>query len=313
MKKNIYVYEECAVISKAGAQLQVHINEQRIYNEPFSNIESLVLCERAQVTSQCVCSLMRNSIPIIYTTRSGYIIGCAYPRCTERPLLKLAQYKMADDAEICLTYAKKIVQAKILGQRNTLTGYRSAAAPRLKHMADSCLLAEDNQSLLGYEGSAAALYFESFGQCLHYMAFTARQYHPAHDPVNALLNLTYTLALYKIDSILFAQGFDTTLGFLHAAFRDRLSLSLDVLEPFRGTLDRFVLKVVNLQEIQSDEFEYGKDGCTLKKDGFSRFIALYEKEVDILPLAGEIAARLKKSFTGGEAELFELDDLFDML
>jgi len=43
MKKNIYVYEECAVISKAGAQIHVHIHDQLIYNEPFSNIESFFL------------------------------------------------------------------------------------------------------------------------------------------------------------------------------------------------------------------------------------------------------------------------------
>ena len=313
MKKNIYVYEECAVIGKAGAQLQVRIHEELIYNEPFSNIESLVLFEHAQVTTQCLCTLMRNGIPVIYTTRSGYIIGCAHPRYTERPLLKLAQYKMADDKDLSLLYAKKIVQAKITGQWNTLNNYRHAAAPKLKQMAAASLAAEDVQSLLGYEGSAAALYFDSFGQCLRAMSFTRRDTHPAHDPVNALLNLTYTLALYKTDGVLFAEGFDTTLGFLHTTFRDRLSLSLDVLEPFRGALDRFVLKIVNRLELQNEDFENGEDGCTLKKDGFSRFIERYEKEVSILPLVGEISARLKKSFIDGEADAFELDDLFDML
>ena len=313
MKKNIYVYEECAVISKTGAQLHVHIHDELIFNEPFSNVESLVLFERAQVTTQCLCTLMRYGIPIIYTTRSGYIIGCAYPRFTERPLLKLAQYKMADDQDISLIYAKKIIQAKIIGQWNTLSNYRNAAALKLKRMTGPCASAEDIQSLLGYEGSAAALYFDSFGQCLHAMSFSKRDTHPAHDPVNALLNLTYTLALYKTDSVLFAEGFDTTLGFLHSTFRDRLSLSLDVLEPIRGILDRFVLKIINRLEVQNDDFENGEDGCTLKKDGFSRYIERYEKDVAILPLVGEISARLKKSFISGEAETFELDDLFDML
>ena len=313
MKKNIYVYEECAVLSKAGAQLQVHIHDERIYNEPFSNIESLVIFERAQITTQCLCSLMRHDIPVIYTTRSGYIIGCAYPRYTERPLLKLAQYKMAGNEDIGLIYAKKIIQAKIIGQWNTLSAYRSASATKLKHMMNAGLAAEDIQSLLGHEGSAAALYFEAFGNCLRAMSFNGRDTHPAHDPVNALLNLTYTLALYKIDSVLFAQGFDTTLGFLHATFRDRLSLSLDVLEPFRGTLDRFVLKTINRLEIQNEDFEYTEDGCILKKDGFSRYIERYEKNAVILPLVGEISARLKKSFVSGEAEKFELNDLFDML
>ena len=313
MKKNIYVYEECAVIGKAGAQLHVHIHDELIYNEPFSNIESVILFERAQVTTQCLCALMRHDVPVIYTTRSGYIIGCAYPRYTERPLLKLAQYKMADNQDICLGYAKKIVRAKIIGQWNTLNGYRNAAAPKLKRMANASMAAEDIQSLLGYEGSAASLYFDSFGQCLRAMSYNGRDTHPAHDPVNALLNLTYTLALYKIDSVLFAQGFDTTLGFLHATFRDRLSLALDVLEPFRGTLDRFVLKIINRLEIQKEDFEYNEEGCTLNKEGFSRYIERYEKDVNILPLVGEISARLKKSFIAGEAGEFELDDLFDML
>jgi CRISPR/Cas system-associated endonuclease Cas1 len=70
------------------------------------------------------------------------------------------------------------------------------------------------------------------------MDFSVRETHPTNGAVNALLNLACALALYKIGSILFAQGFDTAPRFLHTIFRDRLSLSLDVLEPFRGTLER---------------------------------------------------------------------------
>jgi CRISPR/Cas system-associated endonuclease Cas1 len=113
MRKNIYICEECAVISKSGAQIHIHAQDQLVYNKPYSNIESMALFDLAQATTQCLCALMRHGVPVLYTTRSGNIIGCAYPRHTERPALKLARYSMAGDHAVALKYAKRIVQAKI--------------------------------------------------------------------------------------------------------------------------------------------------------------------------------------------------------
>ena len=313
MKKTVYIYEKEAVLYKEGPQLAVRIHETVIYNEPFSNIDSVVIFKRAQITTQCLCALLNHGAPVIYTTRSAKIIGCTYPRYTERPLLKLAQYRYLEDQEACLNIAKTLVSAKIAGQIKTLNSYRNKSAIKIKRMGMKVSRATSVSQLLGLEGSVASAYFSAFAQCLTKLSFTKRDTHPAHDPVNALLNLTYMLALYKIDCVLFAHGFDTTLGFIHTTFRDRTSLSLDVLEPFRGLLDRFVLKLINLSQIKEDDFEITENGCLLTKKGFQSYIEKFSDLVDILEPAEEVAERLKRAMHNQEASRFDLTELLGML
>jgi len=313
MKKTVYIYEQEAVLYKEGPQLSVRIHKTIIYNEPFSNIDSVVIFKRAQITTQCLCALLYHGAPIIYTTRSGKIIGSTYPRYTERPLLKLAQYGYLEDQEACLNIAKTLISAKINGQVKTLNVYRNKSASKLKQMAKSVPHSTSRNQLLGIEGSVASVYFSAFAKCLSKLDFTKRETHPAHDPVNALLNLTYMLALYKIDSILFAHGFDTTLGFIHTTFRDRISLSLDILELFRGLLDRFVLKLINLSQIKEDDFEITENGYLLTKRGFQSYIEKFSDSVDILETAERVAERLKRVMLNRGENRFDLTELFDML
>ena len=314
MKKTIYVYDQESTIYQAGPHLAVRIHEKVLFTEPMSNIEAVVLFKLAQITTQCICALFKYGICIVYTTKYGSILGCSYPRFTERPLLKTAQYRLVSSLEASLGLAKEIITAKVSGQIKTLHAYRNPAVAKLKMLARNIMDAKDCAQLLGIEGSIASVYFSAFAECLARHSFIKRAARPAHDPVNAVLNLSYMLTLYKIDSILFAQGFDTTLGVYHTVNRDRMSLSLDLLEPFRGFLDRFVIKLFNRDEIKNDQFVTSSKGCVLNNKGFCRYIERYEEAVDIRDIVEEIASRLKKfCLEQGGGGGFDLKDLSDLL
>ncbi len=75
--------------------------------------------------------------------------------------------------------------------------------------------AESVESLMGLEGSAAAVYYRQFGRMLTTVPFPGRKKHPSTDPANALLSLGYVLLGNEIAALLEARGFDPAVGFLH--------------------------------------------------------------------------------------------------
>ena len=57
-----------------------------------------------------------------------------------------------------------------------------------------------------------------------------------------------------VQSALESVGLDPAVGYLHTLRPGRPSLALDMMEELRGALcDRFVVSLINLKQIQSDD------------------------------------------------------------
>jgi hypothetical protein len=76
----------------------------------------------------------------------------------------------------------------------------------------------------------------------------------ATNPVNALLNFTYTLLESESHLALLAAGLDPTLGVLHADQRNRDSFALDAMEPVRPDVDSFVFDLLEERTLTSRDF-----------------------------------------------------------
>jgi len=111
-------------------------------------------------------------------------------------------------------------------------------------------------ALLGIEGTAAHAQFNTL-MLFNRSPFKwpGRVRHPATDPLNALLSLSYTLLMNELSGLLSGLGLDPYLGYLHQLDYGRPSLSLDLMEPFRHPVaDRLVLMAVNKAMFQQDDF-----------------------------------------------------------
>jgi hypothetical protein len=82
----------------------------------------------------------------------------------------------------------------------------------------------------------------------------------AERPLNALLNLCYKLAEVEARFALVRLGLDPGLGVLHLDAAGRDSLALDVLEPVRPAVDRFVLDLVAERSFLKRDFAERPDG-----------------------------------------------------
>jgi hypothetical protein len=85
----------------------------------------------------------------------------------------------------------------------------------------------------------------------------------ADRPLNALLN--YTFALAKAEAVLAATvlGLDPGMGLLHLDTRGRQSIALDLLEPVRPMVERFVLDLVATRTFRRGDFAEQEDGSVI--------------------------------------------------
>ena len=85
----------------------------------------------------------------------------------------------------------------------------------------------------------------------------------ADRPLNALLN--YAFALAKAEAALAATiiGLDPGMGLLHLDTRGRQSMALDLLEPVRPMVERFVLDLVATRTFRRGDFAEQADGSVI--------------------------------------------------
>ena len=124
--------------------------------------------------------------------------------------------------------------------------------------------------MLGCEGVAASCYWSVFSDMIRNddFVFNGRTKRPPEDKVNALLSFGYTLLTNDIAGCLRSVGFDSQCGYLHSLRSGRDSLACDVVEELRAPIvDRFVLRLINRKEINSDAFTKNGREVVLNDDG----------------------------------------------
>src|SRR6185436_250133 len=122
--------------------------------------------------------------------------------------------------------------------------------------------------LMGFEGSAAKIYFGVFDHLILQQRqdffFKERNRRPPLDNMNSLLSFLYTLLTNEAASALEGVGLDPYVGFLHQDRPGRPSLALDLMEELRPVLvDRLALSLVNRRQVRSGNFETRDGGAVL--------------------------------------------------
>jgi len=187
-----------------------------------------------------------------------------------------------------LNLARRIVQDKIqvtvdqvrYFQQQCQGSQASECLRQLKSLLDKVQRVSRVESLLGYEGQAAGLWFKFFASLLPAgWAFPGRRSRPATDPVNSLLSLGYTLATTRCAVLLAAYDLDPDVGFLHTIRAGRPSLACDLVEYLRAPLvDRMVLSVLGRRQLTEASFLPMEDGSwRLDAAAFKLFLGEFER------------------------------------
>jgi CRISPR-associated protein Cas1 len=285
----LYLTEQGSVLRKSGDRLLVEKEDEILLDLPYHKLEYVFIFGNVQVTTQALSEVLERGIHLSFFSRQGAYRGAIEsPRGRNVPL-RVAQFEQFHDSARALELARGFVMAKIANGIDLLDSYRKSGTPpvewsteldRLRGMPNQAEAATDLASLEGTEGAAARQYFELL---MHgnrsTFAWPGRVKHPATDPLNALLSLTYTLLTNELAALLEAAGMDAGLGYLHQVDYGRDSLALDLVEAFRHPVaDHFVMNLINLSRIKPEDFEAGSSGgCFLKHEGMRRYFAVFEE------------------------------------
>lgn len=180
-------------------------------------------------------------------------------------LLRERQYSLSQEQE--LEIARKIVENKINNQFSLIRSRKLDIGKSKKEITKLIRDAPNDGFLRGIEGNISKdffkLYFKDINWC-------GREPMVKPDIPNFLLDMGYTFLFNFIDALLCLFGFDTYKGFYHKLFFQRKSLACDIIEPFRGIIDREVLKMYTLRTVREDDFKVYNKKVVLKSYKYNK-------------------------------------------
>ncbi len=312
-------------VGKSGERLQVREKGKVIQEVRLNEISQVNLFGPLSITGAAVQALCYAEKPLAHFSMGGWFYGMTTGLGLKNVFLRREQFMKAEDEAFCLLAARDLVCTKIRNQRTLLQRNHvepsALALERLRQMVIRARRADSLPSLLGIEGTAAAVYFGEFagmikvddGDGLGPFDFERRNRRPPRDPVNALLSFAYSLLARDLTIVCHAVGFDPFVGFYHQPRFGRPALALDLMEGFRPLIaDSAVLTAINTRMVVADDFLRAGDAVGLTKRGRTAFIRAYEQRMDQLvthPVFGyrisyrrvlEVQARLLARYVTGE-------------
>lgn len=312
-RQSVYVSHPGARVHRLDGKIAVSIDKAIVDRWAPEDLERVLIFGNAQVTTQVVALLLRNGVSVSFFSSSGGFRGQLVSPESGNIFLRLAQHACFGDGAFRLGVARALVRAKIRDARSLVRRFgrnHREAADAMETAADALsralLRAEEVESLdelRGIEGAAAAAYFKAFAAMVRPpFVFERRSQHPAHNAVNALLNLGYTLLANEVASHLESAGFDPRIGFYHGVRYGRSSLALDLVEIHRvAVIDRLTLSILNRRMFGVEDFEErGELGVRMTRAALRRYLALYEEAL------GEVVPRVESPRTRIQAQVAEL-------
>lgn len=286
MKKllnTLYVTSEDSYLSLDGENIVVLDKEREIGRLPLHNLEGIVSFGYRGTSPALMGACANRNISLCFVSPGGRFLARVTGSVKGNVVLRDKQYRTSMDEDSSLGIAKncmigKVYNARWVLERSIRDHSMQIDVEKVKHasllLKDAALSirnCESKDSLRGFEGEAASVYFGVFDELILQQkkdfAFSGRNRRPPTDNVNAMLSFVYTLLTNHIASALETVGLDPYVGVLHTERPGRVSLALDLIEELRPVLaDRFVLSMINKKIVQKKDFLKKENGAVLMKD-----------------------------------------------
>jgi CRISP-associated protein Cas1 len=252
---------------------------------PLHNLENIVCFTFQGASPALMGACAERNIGLCFLSPNGRFQARVTGKVRGNVLLRKKQYDISEKETESVPIAASFLLGKISNCRKvlerairdhsmllaerveSLTGASNfmketlRAIPRCKSIVD----------LMGFEGSAAKIYFGVFDHLILQQRgdffFKERNRRPPLDNMNSLLSFLYTLLTNEAASALETVGLDPYVGFLHQDRPGRPSLALDLMEELRPVLvDRLALSLINRKQITGKGFTQKESGGILMDD-----------------------------------------------
>ncbi len=226
-------------------------------------------------------------IALVQLDTDGRVLMLAnHPSRTDPRLLRAQAAAPSSDVGVAI--ARHLLAGKLDGHARVLDEllYQPQLGTVVRDVGDQLSKAATLPACRDLESQAANVYFSAWPGRVHcqfseqhqtkvpehWQRYTVRR-SPLHrgatsrnaaDPVNATLNYGYALAESEARLAALTMGLDPGLGILHTDQKTRDSLALDLLEPLRPVVERYVLAMLTSRRFHADDFAENRTGvCRL--------------------------------------------------
>ncbi len=292
-RRPVHVLGHGTRIGRSGDELVVTPREGEPTREPIHEVRSVTVHANGSISSQALHLCSDHGVAIHWFGPGGFYVG-SFWRDDAAVQRRIRQYEALRDEETKLGLARTLVKARAKSQlrfllRATQGDDReasgvAAAVKGIRQSLASAAKAASTESLLGFEGQAAACYFGAVPSLLveqvdERMRPQDRNRRPPRDPFNALLSFGYGLLLREVVQAIRTVGLDGSFGFYHRPRSSAPPLALDLMELFRVPIvDMAVVGAVNRQQFQPDaDFTYAGQQVWLNDNGRRKAIEIVER------------------------------------
>lgn len=299
---SLYVDRRDVHLQHDAGAIAFYENGTRSATVPLAPLTRVILRGKVTLEASLLGHLGEKGVGLLFLSgrqgRPSLLLGRAHNDASRR----VAQARLSLDSDFCLRYARQLVHRKIEHQCEWFDTLRepypqaryplTLALRQLREQQAQLAQAPHINSLRGLEGAAAVSYFAGLRAVVPAsLGFAERNRRPPRDPFNALISLTYTLAMAETAMALHTAGYDPCIGYYHQLSHARESLACDLLEPLRPLADQLCLRLVAQQTLIAEHFSTTDAGCLLGKAGRARYYAAYEENA--APLRRALAAEVK--------------------
>jgi CRISPR-associated protein Cas1 len=279
----LYVTSPDAYLSLDGENVVVKKDEHTSTRLPLHNLENIVCFSYLGASPALMGACAERNVGLCFLSPNGKFQARVTGKVRGNVLLRKKQYRVAESDVASVPIAISFLLGKIANSRKVIERARrdhamlvdvaslGKVSMSLKETLGQIEQCKSVADLMGFEGSAARLYFGIFDQMIlqqrEDFPFTERSRRPPLDRMNALLSFLYTLLTNEVASALEAVGLDPYVGFLHADRPGRPSLALDLMEELRPVFaDRLALSLVNRKQVTGRGFVPKESGGILMDD-----------------------------------------------
>ena len=246
--------------------LENSIEKKTLTKLPFQKILALFIVGNITITSPLIEKCTKFGIPLVvmkHNFRPTFFFSIT---AEANFLLRQKQYKLDKNN---LQIPKILMENKLKNQLRLLekTRMKSSSIEKSKNQLTTAIqemsTIEQYEMIMGIEGRMAKSFFSSYFEKLDWKARLPRT---KIDPINATLDIGYTVLFNYIEVFSRLFGFDPYVGVYHRLWFKRKSLICDLMEPFRCLIDQQVRKGFNNQQFKSEDFYLFKNEYILKRE-----------------------------------------------
>jgi CRISP-associated protein Cas1 len=278
----LYVTVPNSYLALDGENVVIEKEKNVAMRLPLHNLEDIVCFGYLGASPALMGACAERGVGLCFLTPHGRFLARVNGKVKGNVLLRKKQYFVSESQE-SVAIAASFLIGKIANCRKVLeramrdhallvdVARLSEASLALREILRTIRECKNIEDLMGFEGSAAKIYFSVFDQLILQQRedffFKERSRRPPLDNLNALLSFFYTILTNEVASALETVGLDPYVGFLHQDRPGRPSLALDVMEELRPVFcDRLALSLINRKQVSGDGFTQKESGGIIMND-----------------------------------------------